>query len=462
MNLANCLDYSGLKKIQATVKKVFFYRVCGTGMGAAACLLKEKGYLVEGGDSNFYPPMSTYLESTGIPLHKVDQITREFLKSFDLIVVGNVIPKGGADATLIEELGVKFVSFPTAIGALVLSDVNVVGIAGTHGKTTTTFFATQIFENIGADPGYLIGGVMEGRPSAKLGNGKYFFIESDEYDSAYFEKQFWKTQLEVMVSPVPLSERVLIYRGLDGDFIHSGFSKGAALSQKEAILKDNAFIMSSMMVKNQGSWNRRLRSMEAMNSKVIATIDGEEELAQSARITTIFKNHSDEPVGSPFLSFSPDLSVANRFSTGKVSAYLVDPRMIHYNYASTITEEVEYLMALTSFPDDLVAIADDQLHGISEYDTQARKEFLNEKLIKKIETAYGKAESKAVLNKIKKNSYDFFHKNFKTMPTVKGATPGLSNKKFYSSLDTKAFKPDLGPKGELNCKDILQLFWVKN
>lgn len=188
MNLANRLDYSGLKQIQSTVKKVFFYRVCGTGMGAAACLLKEKGYEVSGGDSNFYPPMSTYLESTGIPLYKIDQITREFLKSFDLIVVGNVIPKGGADATLIEELGVKFVSFPTAIGALVLSDVNVVGVAGTHGKTTTTFFATQIFENLGADPGYLIGGVMEGRPSAKLGNGKYFFIESDEYDSAYFEK----------------------------------------------------------------------------------------------------------------------------------------------------------------------------------------------------------------------------------------------------------------------------------
>lgn len=188
MNLANKLDYSALKKLQKDIKRVFFYRVCGTGMGAAACLLKEKGFAVEGGDTNFYPPMSTYLESTGIPLHKLDNINQEFLKSFDLIVVGNVIPNGGADAKLIEESGVKFASFPTSIGALVLSEVNVIGIAGTHGKTTTTYLATQMFENMNANPGYLIGGVMEGRPSSRLGSGKYFFIESDEYDSAYFEK----------------------------------------------------------------------------------------------------------------------------------------------------------------------------------------------------------------------------------------------------------------------------------
>ncbi len=188
MNLTHKLDFNDLKKFQKDIKKIFFYRVCGTGMGAAACLLKEKGYDVQGGDSNFYPPMSTYLESTGIPLFKIDQVTSDFLKTFDLIVVGNVIPNEGVDAKIIEELGVKFCSFPTAIGALVLNEVNVIGIAGTHGKTTTTYLATQVFEKLGTNPGYLIGGVMEDRPSSRLGSGKYFFIESDEYDSAYFEK----------------------------------------------------------------------------------------------------------------------------------------------------------------------------------------------------------------------------------------------------------------------------------
>ncbi len=188
MNLKHKLDYQGLKSKSAHIKKVFFFRICGTGMGAAACLLKEKGLHVEGGDSNFYPPMSTYLETTGIPCHQLNNVTAEFLKSFDLIVVGNVVAGSAPEARMIEELGVPFCSFPSAIGALVLSDVNVIGIAGTHGKTTTTYLATQMFENLNLNPGYLIGGVMEGRPSSRLGSGKYFFIESDEYDSAYFEK----------------------------------------------------------------------------------------------------------------------------------------------------------------------------------------------------------------------------------------------------------------------------------
>lgn len=157
-------------------------------MGAAAVLLQEKGYQIEGGDIKFYPPMGDYLKSTGIPLYELSKCDKEFYQKFDLIIVGNVVGGKSADARMIEELGIPFISFPEALGALVLSDLNVIGIAGTHGKTTTTYLFTQVFENLGLNPGYLIGGVMEERPSSRLGDGKYFFIESDEYDSAYFEK----------------------------------------------------------------------------------------------------------------------------------------------------------------------------------------------------------------------------------------------------------------------------------
>lgn len=157
-------------------------------MGAAACLLKERGLEIEGGDTQFYPPMGDYLKSTGIPCHDLKTFDPAKLKNFDLIVVGNVVPKNSPDAKVIEESGVPFCSFPAALGAFVLKDTNVIGIAGTHGKTTTTYFATQVFEKLEVNPGYFIGGVIEGRPSAKLGDGRYFFIESDEYDSGYFEK----------------------------------------------------------------------------------------------------------------------------------------------------------------------------------------------------------------------------------------------------------------------------------
>ena len=194
-------NYKSLEDLRAgTYKKVFFYRICGTGMGAAATLLKEAGYDIEGADAKFYPPMGPYLKSTGIKCHELSTIKSDFLKNFDLIVVGNVVPKGSEDAKLIESCGVAYCSFPAALGGLLLSKRNVVGIAGTHGKTTTTYLASQLFENLGYRPGYFIGGVMEGRPSSLLGKD-YFFIESDEYDSAYFEKfsKFRSYELDHMI-----------------------------------------------------------------------------------------------------------------------------------------------------------------------------------------------------------------------------------------------------------------------
>lgn len=187
MNLKNYLSIDKLNK--NNFKKIFFYRICGTGMGAAACLLKEAGFQVEGADSMFYPPMSTYLERSGINYYKLSEIDiQSKLKEYDLIVVGNVVAGSSTEARQIEDSAVPFCSFPAAIGAFVLKDKTVIGLSGTHGKTTTTYLGAQVFEALGEDCGYFIGGVMDDRPPSKLGKSKYFFIESDEYDSAYFEK----------------------------------------------------------------------------------------------------------------------------------------------------------------------------------------------------------------------------------------------------------------------------------
>ena len=102
--------------------------------------------------------------------------------------MGNVVPRSSEDARRLESLGVSLTSFPQALGGLLLSEKKVVGISGTHGKTTTTYIGAQVFEQLGASPGYFIGGVLPDGPSAKLGEGELFFIESDEYDTAYFEK----------------------------------------------------------------------------------------------------------------------------------------------------------------------------------------------------------------------------------------------------------------------------------
>lgn len=188
MNLTNMISNVDLIKNKDSIKKVFFYRICGTGMGACACLLKDNGFEVEGADQNFYPPMSTYLESTKIPLFKLDEVDSKFLQKYDLIIVGNSVPRLSDGARMIEESGVQFTSFPSALGSLVLKDKNVIGVAGTHGKTTTTFFLTQILNNLNIDTGYFVGGILNNRPPSYLGSSQYFIIESDEYDSAYFQK----------------------------------------------------------------------------------------------------------------------------------------------------------------------------------------------------------------------------------------------------------------------------------
>lgn len=187
MDLSYLISQDDLIARSREFKKIFFYRICGAGMGPAACLMKQAGYEVHGADSAFYPPMSTFLESTGIPLKKLDEVSVDDLKEFDLIVVGNSVGGKSEVARMLESVGVPFTSFPSAIGSLVLKNKNVVGIAGTHGKTTTTYFLTQMLEFLKQDPGYLIGGIIDGREPAYLGD-KYFVIESDEYDSAYFHK----------------------------------------------------------------------------------------------------------------------------------------------------------------------------------------------------------------------------------------------------------------------------------
>jgi UDP-N-acetylmuramate: L-alanyl-gamma-D-glutamyl-meso-diaminopimelate ligase len=156
-------------------------------MGAAACLLQEAGYEISGADLSFSPPMSTYLESTGIECLALDEMTDEKLNDYDLIIVGNSVPRHSDYAKQIERCGVKFTSFPEIIGKAILKNKKVIGVAGTHGKTTTTYFMTQMLEKLNQKPGYLIGGILDDAPPSRLGE-KYFVIESDEYDSAYFQK----------------------------------------------------------------------------------------------------------------------------------------------------------------------------------------------------------------------------------------------------------------------------------
>ncbi|MBC7713510.1 MAG: hypothetical protein H7177_09230 [Rhizobacter sp.] len=276
---------------------------------------------------------------------------------------------------------------------------------------------------------------------------------------APFETKYWNTYLDVMENPAPLEERVLVYRGADGDFIHSA----EGLSKEAAVKDGRAFYMSTLMTKNQGSWNRRLRSLETMYTKAIGEVAEGKDFATAVRMSALFTNHAGDPLGSPFLSFTPNVKIAMNFGRQTIASFLIDPRLLSYNYLG-ISEEAEFLMALTTFPDDMAGLLVYNDHHHTQYDPiNFTKNFFNDKLTAKIEVQYGKEAAPDIVNKINKNSYNFFLNQYK--PKIEGVAylpeviPGPSNLKYYNNLKEGALKPLLGPTGNLNCATMVQLFW---
>lgn len=163
--------------------------ICGTFMGSLAQLAKQSGMRVTGCDANVYPPMSTQLESAGIDL--IQGFSDEQLQlDADIWVIGNAMSRGNPLVEAILNRGDKYLSGPEFLAEHVLPGRHVMAISGTHGKTSTSSMLAWILEYAGLKPGFLIGGVPANfGESARLGSGKYFVVEADEYDTAFFDKR---------------------------------------------------------------------------------------------------------------------------------------------------------------------------------------------------------------------------------------------------------------------------------
>ena len=171
--------------------------ICGTFMGGLAALAREAGHRVTGCDAGVYPPMSDQLRALGIDLIEGFEADQMALIP-DMFVVGNVVsrarlPDGTPKFPLMEAIldaGAPYTSGPQWLSEHVLQGRHVLAVAGTHGKTTTTSMLAWVLEQAGLAPGFLVGGVpLNFGVSARLGAGKYFVIEADEYDTAFFDKR---------------------------------------------------------------------------------------------------------------------------------------------------------------------------------------------------------------------------------------------------------------------------------
>ena len=163
--------------------------ICGTFMGGLAQLALAAGHRVSGCDASVYPPMSDQLAAAGVRLiegYGADQISI----APDLWVIGNVVTRGNPLMEEILERDLPFSSGPQWLAEHVLAGRHVLGVAGTHGKTTTTAMLTCILEHVQMSPGFLVGGVpTDFGVSARLTASRYFVIEADEYDTAFFDKR---------------------------------------------------------------------------------------------------------------------------------------------------------------------------------------------------------------------------------------------------------------------------------
>jgi len=163
--------------------------ICGTFMGGIALLARQLGYEVSGSDTNVYPPMSTQLASEGIALSD-GYDTAVLDPAPDLVVIGNAMSRGNPMVEFVLDRNLPYLSGPAFLAQYILRDRWVLGVAGTHGKTTTSSMLAWILEYAKLKPGFLIGGIPKNFGiSARLGDAPFFVVEADEYDSAFFDKR---------------------------------------------------------------------------------------------------------------------------------------------------------------------------------------------------------------------------------------------------------------------------------
>lgn len=169
--------------------RVHILGICGTFMGGIAALAKAAGHQVSGSDENVYPPMSTQLRKLGIKLHEgYDEA--QLTEDLDCVLVGNVLSRGNPVIEALLDSGLPYYSGPEWLAENVLKGKWVLAVAGTHGKTTTTSMLAWILDYAGLEPGFLVGGVpTDFNISARLGRSRYFVVEADEYDTAFFDKR---------------------------------------------------------------------------------------------------------------------------------------------------------------------------------------------------------------------------------------------------------------------------------
>jgi UDP-N-acetylmuramate: L-alanyl-gamma-D-glutamyl-meso-diaminopimelate ligase len=166
-----------------------FLGICGTAMGSVAAALRDRGFTVSGSDENIFPPMSDFLQRKGIPFSEPYR-AENIPENAEVVVIGNAIKRGNPEVEAVLARKLYYLSLPEVLKHFFLRGRHNLVVTGTHGKTTTTALLAWIFTVADLDPGYVIGGIPKNLgQGAFFNDSKFFVIEGDEYDTAFFDKR---------------------------------------------------------------------------------------------------------------------------------------------------------------------------------------------------------------------------------------------------------------------------------
>ncbi|MGZ3747451.1 MAG: UDP-N-acetylmuramate:L-alanyl-gamma-D-glutamyl-meso-diaminopimelate ligase [Pseudobdellovibrionaceae bacterium] len=325
--------------------------ICGTAMASLAGLLKDRGFKVTGSDLNPYPPMSTQLESLGIPIMKGYK-AENLHPNPDFVIVGNVISANNEEAQELLKLKLPHTSLPKAMGEFIIADKQCINISGTHGKTTTTSLMSWVAEVCGEKPGFLIGGIAKNfSKSFRNPEKKFFIIEGDEYDTAFFDKvpKFIHYKPRHVILTSVEFDHADIYKDLDA--VKAAFRQLISLVPEEGTLiacADDANVMELFKEsKCRNSFTYGLKGGD-FKAKILR------ETTEGIEFQVGFKNES---LGSYFVKMSGEYNILNATAVVALSKILGFP-MDKVKEALQTFEGVKRRQEILGEPQGILVIED--------------------------------------------------------------------------------------------------------
>ncbi len=163
-------------------KRLFFVGIGGAGMSGIAEILHNLGYQVSGSDST-PSEVTSYLSGVGVHVYNDHRAAN--VHDIDVVVISSAVGEANPEVVEARRQGIPVIKRAEMLGELMRLKFSI-GVAGTHGKTTTTSMIGKIFRQADLHPTLIVGGIVaELGTGAQLGGGDYLIAEADEYDRSF-------------------------------------------------------------------------------------------------------------------------------------------------------------------------------------------------------------------------------------------------------------------------------------